>query len=279
MRIITASEVQKNVSKLFLKAGTVIRPDIEKAIKKVMKSEKNKVAKEMLRLIIENARIAKREELPLCQDTGLPIVFVEVGQEVFVKGSLKKALIKGAEEAYKKYAFRRSVVTDPILRKPPFKSGPALIHIESVKGNKLKLTVMAKGFGSENKTKLEMMNPTAGITEVEDFIVSCVEEAGPDACPPYIVGVGIGGVAETANLLAKKALLLPIGSKNKKKHLALMEKRLLKKINGLKIGVMGLGGEATCLQVKILSSPTHIAGLPVAVNIGCHATRSAGCTI
>jgi len=279
MRIIAASEVQKMVSKLFLKAGTEIRPDILKALKRAVKSEKNRLSREMLQLIIENSKIAKSEKLPLCQDTGLPIVFIEIGEEVFVKGSLKDAVIKGAADAYRKYAYRRSVVVDPVLRNPPFKAGPALLHMETVKGKTLKLTVMAKGFGSENKTKLKMMNPTADIDEIEDFIVSCIRDAGPDACPPYIVGVGIGGVAETANLLAKKALLLPIGNDSKKKHLALMEKRILKKINDLDIGVMGLGGKATCLKVNILTSPTHIAGLPIAVNIGCHATRSARCTI
>jgi fumarate hydratase subunit alpha len=215
----------------------------------------------------------------LCQDTGLPIVFIEIGENVFIKGSLKDAVIKGAKAAYKENAFRQSVVSDPVLRKPPFKCGPALLEIASVKGQNVRLTVMAKGFGSENKTKLKMMNPTAGISEIEEFVVNCIKDAGADACPPYIVGVGIGGVAETANLLAKKALLLPIDHKNKQKHLALMEKEIFKKINDLKIGVMGLGGGVTCLQVSILTSPTHIAGLPVAVNIGCHATRSASCKI
>jgi len=279
MKIIKAASIRKKTEELFLEAGTIIRPDILKALKKVTKSEKNKLAKEMLQLIIENARIAKSKRLPLCQDTGLPIVFVEIGEEVFIEGSLKEAIINGALDAYKKYAFRQSVVIDPVLRKPPFKGGPALLHIETIKGKALKLTVMAKGFGSENKTKLKMMNPTASITDIENFIVSSIEDAGPDACPPYIVGVGIGGVAETANLLAKKALLLRVDSKNKIKHLALMEKRIFKKINDLKIGVMGLGGTATCLNVKILTSPTHIAGLPIAVNIGCHATRSASCKI
>jgi fumarate hydratase subunit alpha len=279
MRNVSASLITKKIEELFLRAGTVVRPDILKGVKEILKQEKNKLAREMLQLIIKNAAIAKKKQLPICQDTGLPIIFAEIGQEVVVKGNLKKAIMKGAKAAYDKYGFRQSVVNDPLLRKPPFKSNPALIHLDVIKGNKIKLTVMAKGFGSENKTKLKMFNPTIALGDIEKFIIESVKSAGADACPPYIIGVGIGGAAETANLLAKKALLLPVTSRSKEKHLALMEKRLWKKINNLNIGVMGLGGKGTCLQVRILVHPTHIAGLPVAVNIGCHATRSASCII
>ena len=279
MRKISAESVRAKTEELFLKANTVIRPDILKALEKAYKAETKPQAKGMLQVIIKNAAIAKRKKLPLCQDTGLPVIFAEIGEKVLIEGSLKKALLKGAEDAYKKYAFRKSAVSDPVLRKAPFKHGPAFLYVEFAEGTKLKITAMVKGFGSENKTSLKMMNPTASRDEIEDFVIACLKEAQADACPPYIIGVGIGGMAETAILLAKKALLLPADSRSNKKHLSLMEKSLLKKINKLNIGVMGLGGKATCLQVRILVSATHIAGLPVAVNVGCHATRSAGGTL
>jgi fumarate hydratase subunit alpha len=275
MRKIASKKIQQEIKRLFIKANLEIRPDILKGLEKAWKKETQRASKEMLSLIIKNANIAKEKKLALCQDTGLPIVYIELGEEVYVKGSLKKAAVNAAREAYMESCLRQSIVSDPILRKPPFKYSPALVHIETKAGSKIKISVMAKGFGSENKSKLRMMNPTATRLEIESYIIDCLKEAGPDACPPYIVGVGIGATAEGACWLAKKALFLSLDSKSYPKHIAAMEKRLFKKINGLNIGVMGLGGKATCLGVKILTSPTHIAGLPVAVNIGCHATRTA----
>jgi fumarate hydratase subunit alpha len=275
MRTITSEKIQKEIKNLLIKANFEIRPDILKSLKQARNKETRKTSKDMLWLIIKNAKIAKKKKLALCQDTGLPIVYIELGEKVCVKGSLKKAAIDAARYAYKESCLRESIVSDPILRKPPFGYAPALVHIETRAGNRIKINVMAKGFGSENKSKLKMMNPTASPSEIESFVIDCVKEAGCDACPPYIIGVGIGATAEGACWLAKKALFLSVDSKSTQKHIAAMEKSLFKKINSLKIGVMGLGGKATCIGVKVLTSPTHIAGLPVAVNIGCHATRTA----
>lgn len=280
MRIIKAGDIRKTTKLLFLKANTEMRSDIKKALKAALKKEKDKLSKEALGILLENSKIAKDKRLPICQDTGMPIIFVEVGEKVKVKGgSLKSALLKGASDAYKDYAFRRSIVSDPLKRDGFFKFGPAVLHLDITKGKRLKITVMAKGFGSENKNLLKMFNPTKSIKEIEDFIVDYVKEIGPDACPPYIIGVGIGGSSDKAELLAKEALLLPVDKSNKTKYISAMEKRILNGINKLNIGVMGLGGRTTCLGVKILTYPTHIAGLPVAISIGCHALRSASKSI
>ncbi len=203
----------------------------------------------------------------------MPCVFVEVGQDLRILGDLNKAINKGVEQGYKSGSFRNSIVKAPLGRgKSGY--GPAIIHIELVKGRRLKIAVLPKGFGCENKSQLKMFNPTVSWSQISEFIVNAVKTAGPDACPPYVVGVGIGGTADYACLLAKKALLRKINSKNSK-----LEESLLKEINKLNIGPMGLGGKATALAVKIEEYPTHIAGLPVAVNISCHATRSATVTI
>jgi fumarate hydratase subunit alpha len=201
------------------------------------------------------------------------LVFVEMGQNIKILGDFKKAVLKGVDLGYKKGNFRRSVVHDPLLRGRPAYSG-AIIHTDLVKGSKLKITVMPKGFGCENKSQLKMFLPTAGIDEIKKFVIESVKTAGADACPPYIVGVGIGGTADYASLLAKKALLRSLYIPTLK-----LEKDLLKEINQLHIGPMGLGGRVTCLAVNVETYPTHIAGLPVAVNISCHALRSATVTL
>lgn len=276
MRTINAGDIEKTVSELFLRANTVLRKDIKDALRKALKKEKNELAKLALRILLENAEIAKSKRLPICQDTGMPIVFIEIGEDVKIKGgNFKSALLKGARCAYRRYSFRNSIVIDPLKRYGPFKFGPAILHFDIKKGDRLKITVMAKGFGSENKNCMKMFNPTDDIKRIEDFVVECAKKAGPDACPPYIIGVGIGGTTEKANLLAKEALLRPINKTHKKKDIASMEREILKKINKLGIGPMGFGGKATCLGVNIQTFPTHIAGLPVAVNIGCHAIRTA----
>ncbi|MCK5306013.1 MAG: fumarate hydratase [Candidatus Omnitrophica bacterium] len=280
MRVISAAKVEEAVGSLFLKANTVIRPDIKRALKRAYAKETNKLAGELYRIILENAAIAKTKRLPICQDTGLPVVFVEAGEDVRIKGGgLEGVIQKAVIRSYKKYLFRASIVSDPLKRESRSGFGPAIIHLELKKGKRLKITVMPKGFGSENKTRMKMFNPTVRITEIENFIVECVKNAGSDACPPYIVGVGVGGTAEKANLLAKMALLRPVDKNSRKKHILKMEKKIYSMINHLRIGPMGLGGKTTCLGVNILTYPTHIAGLPVAVNIGCHATRSAAVTI
>jgi fumarate hydratase subunit alpha len=224
-----------------------------------------------------NAGIAKRQKLAICQDTGLPVVFLEIGQDIKIDGDLKSAINKGIELGYKKGYLRNSIINDPLSRgKPGY--APAVIHTDMVRGNKLKITVLPKGFGCENKTQLKMFNPTAGIDEMKKFVVEAVKFAGPDACPPYVVGVGIGGTADYACFLAKKALLRGLSTERYTLY-AKLESDLLKKINKLNIGPMGLGGRTTCLGVNIQTYPTHIAGLPVAVNISCHALRSANKTL
>lgn len=272
MKIIKTEKITQVVADLCLKANTELRTDVYAALKKAYKKENQKSAKFLLEAIIKNADIAKKEKLAICQDTGLPCVFIEIGNQVQIIGDLKQAVNKGIALGYQKGYFRNSIVKDPLLRGKPG-STPAMIHIDMAKGNKLKIAVLPKGFGCENKTQLEMFRPTAGIEEIKKFIVDAIKVAGPDACPPYVVGVGIGGSADYACLLAKKALL----SADSRQLTAVseLEKQLLKEINKLGIGPMGLGGKTTCLGVNIKKSPTHIAGLPVCVNISCHALRSA----
>ena len=273
-RSISAIKIKETVEELCIKANLFLRKDVLGALKKAYAKETNKKAKVILAAIIRNAQLAGEKKIAICQDTGLPAVFVRLGEEVSIKGSLITAINRGVESGYRKAFLRNSVVRDPLLRLGPCYS-PAVIHTEIVRGRSLGLTVLPKGFGCENKTQLKMFNPTASIEEVKYFIVSAVKDAGPDACPPYVVGVGIGGSADYACLLAKKALLRDISKPNAKKHLAVLERELLALINRLNIGPMGLGGKATALGVSIEAYPTHIAGLPVAVNINCHALRSA----
>ena len=269
MRIIKATYITKVVVDLCLKANYSLRSDVLSQIKSAYKKENNKKAKSALGAIIKNAGVASREKLAICQDTGLPLVFVEIGQDIKISGDFKKAVIKGIALGYRAGNFRESIVFDPLLRGKPAYEG-AILHIDIVRGSKIKITVMPKGFGCENKSQLKMFLPTAGIDEIKRFVVEAVKAAGPDACPPYVVGVGIGGTADYASLLAKKALLRSLYIPTLK-----LERELLKEINALHIGPMGLGGRATCLAVKVETCPTHIAGLPVAVNISCHALRSA----
>lgn len=246
-----------------------------RALRSAYKREKGPLPKDILNAIIKNASIAKREDLAICQDTGLPCVFVELGQEVEILGDLKSAINRGVELGYRRGHLRNSIIKNPLSRG---RSGysPSVMHIDIVKGDKVKLTVLAKGFGCENKTQLKMFNPTVEIGEIKEFIIGVVRSAGPDACPPFVVGVGIGGTADYACMLAKKALLKKISSPEPraKSYAAKLEQDLLREINKLNIGPMGLGGKITCLGVNILTYPTHIAGLPVAVNISCHALRS-----
>ncbi len=269
MRIIPAENIKNTLRDLCIQANLVLRPDVLAQLKSAHKKETSHRAKKILGAIIANAAIARRDKLAICQDTGLPCVFIELGQEVKISGDLKKAINQGVELGYRKACLRNSVVKDPLLRGV---SGyqPAIIHIDIVKGNKVKITVLPKGFGCENKTQLKMFKPTAKIEDIKKFIIEAVKSAGPDACPPHVVGVGIGGSADYAVLMAKKALLRKITS-----HKSSLECELSNEINKLNIGPMGLGGKITCLAVSIETYPTHIAGLPVAVNISCHALRSA----
>jgi fumarate hydratase subunit alpha len=269
VRRLSSKIIEQAVAQLCIQANTKLRPDVLAALKGSYQRENKARAKDILGAIIQNATLARKDNLAICQDTGLPCIFVELGQNLKIIGDLKTAINKGVEAGYKKGYLRNSIIDEPLLRK---KAGfkPAVIHIDLVKGSNLRLVVLPKGFGCENKTRLKMFLPTANINQIKQFIIESVKEAGPDACPPYIVGVGIGGTADYACFLAKKALLRKITN-----YISKLERDLLRQINKLNIGPMGLGGKTTCLGVNIQTYPTHIAGLPVAVNISCHALRSA----
>ena len=269
MRQLKGSRISQEVVKLVRKANFSLRKDVLLALRKAYRDEKNKRAKNILRAILENAAYAQKENLAICQDTGMPIVFAQLGANLRISGNLRAAIDQGIADGYKKYALRNSIVPNPLLRGA---SGftPCILHVDIVPGNKLKLILLPKGFGCENKSQLKMFKPTAGLEEIKRFIVEAVKTAGPDACPPYVVGVGIGGTADYSGLLAKKALLSNLARRRSE-----LEKDLLKRINKTAIGPMGLGGKTTALAVKVLTYPTHIAGLPVSVNISCHALRGA----
>lgn len=276
MRKLDAKLITKTVRDLCIDANINLRKDIFLALRKAYLSEKNGRARRVLKIILDNARLAKNRYLPICQDTGMAVVHIQLGQDVrIVGGDLKGAINRGVRLGYKEGYLRKSVVSDPFVRKNSGTNEPAIVYIDLVKGDGFKITVSPKGFGCENVSRIKMFEPTASLTELEDFIIETVRAAGSKPCPPIYVGIGIGGTMEKAALLSKEALLRPITRKNKLPHLARLEKRLLKKINLLGIGPMGLGGKTTALGVSVLAYPTHIAGLPVAVSISCHATRSA----
>ncbi|MGE5280181.1 MAG: fumarate hydratase [Deltaproteobacteria bacterium] len=271
----TAARVRAAVAGICVRANTVLRPDVLAALRAARRREAGGWPRRLLDQLLENARLAKKNGLAVCQDTGLPVVFVGIGRDVDLRGlDLERAVRQGVAEGYRRGSLRNSIVPDPLDRGTPGFS-PCIIHYEMTPVRGLSFTVLPKGFGCENKTQLKMFNPTAGMKAVEDFIVACVRQAGPDACPPYIVGVGIGGASDTACLLSKKALLRPVGGRQKTGRLEAVARRLVKRLNTTGIGPLGLGGKATVLGVSILTHPTHIAGLPVCVNISCHALRSA----
>ena len=275
MRKISSQSISKAVEKLCLKANTQLRPDVLSLLKKAAALEKKRLSSGALSAIIDNADIALKEKLAICQDTGMPVVFVEMGNNVHIEENITEIINKAVEKGYASNYLRASIQKDPIFRKEKLAYSPAIIHVHIAKGSKLKITILPKGFGSENKSKVKMFNPTSTQEDIEDFIVESVKKTGAGACPPYFIGVGIGGTQDYAGLLAKQALLMPFGKANKNKKLALMQKRLIKKINALDIGPFGLGGKNTALGLNIQTFPTHIAGMPVAVNISCHALRSA----
>ncbi len=276
MKKINVSKISSIVSELCIKANFRQRRDVQRALKAALKKETKNAAKSVLRILLENANIARLERRALCQDTGIVSVYVEIGQDVrLVGGSLQRAINDGVKHAYKEEFLRKSVVKSPLFRTNTHTNIPAVIHTEIVRGNKFKVSVMPKGFGSENKSKIKMLNPTAGEAEIVSFVCDVVRSAGPDGCPPYILGIGIGGTFDKSAILAKKALLLSVNKSNPIKYLRKLEQNILREVNTLEIGPMGLGGKTTCLGVNILEYPTHIAGLPVAVNVGCHVTRSA----
>jgi len=280
MREINVSRIRETVRGLCLKANFELRKDILRALKKALGKETSSRARGILRDIIENARLAKAASLAICQDTGMVFVRIEVGRDVrLVGGNLSKAINDGVKKAYAGGYLRKSVVGDSLLRKNTGTNAPAVIVTEIVDGDRVKIDVSPKGFGSENKSAIKMLKPTASIEDMKDFIVDVVKTAGPDACPPFVLGVGIGGAFDVAPGLAKKALLRPIDRINPDRRLAKLEKELMKEINSLDMGPMALGGKTTALGVNILSYATHIAGFPVAVNMSCHATRGASKTL
>jgi len=272
VRLIKEKDITDTVAKLAIDVNHFLPYDVVSMIKECAKKESNKKAKNVLYKIIENYKKAKQGVYPLCQDTGIVVVFVEIGSEVNVSGDIYRAINSGIEIGYKNGYLRKSTA-NPLTRINFQTNSPAIIHIDVVHGTKLKISLLAKGAGAENKSAVKMLTPADGINGIMEFVLDTVKKAGASACPPYIIGIGIGGNLETAPLLAKKALLMNLKETNKDGQLAELEKILLKKINGLKIGALGLGGDTTALCVKIKSAPCHIASLPVAVNIQCHSAR------
>lgn len=273
LRFIEAEQITNTVAELCIKANTCIGDDIRAALTKARASETSQLARSVLDTLIENADIAVREKLPICQDTGMVVVFAEIGFDVHVNGDINSAINEGVRRGYREGYFRNSVVRDPVNRVNTKDNTPAVIHYDFVSGDTIHITVMPKGFGSENMSAVRMLNPSDGLSGVEDFIVETVRLADANPCPPVVVGVGIGGTMEKAALLSKRALSSEAGSVNPDPFWAEVEGRLLDRINSLGIGPAGYGGKTTTLGVRILTYPTHIAGLPVAVNIGCHASR------
>lgn len=275
MRTVQGRLITKTVKELCIKANIELRDDILSALKSARRKESNAKAGRVLDIIICNARLAKRKKVPICQDTGMVVVYLKIGRGVRMKDDINKAVEKGVAQAYKDGYFRKSVVTDPLLRENSNTNLPPVIYTQIIPGDKIDIMVAVKGFGCENVSRTMMFRPTDPASLIEAFVVDTVRASGSKACPPVYIGVGIGGTLDKAVSLSKEATLRPVGKYNKKPYIASMERRLIKKINRLKIGPMGVGGNTTALGVSILTYPTHIAGLPVAVNTSCHATRDA----
>ena len=273
MREIEANRITEIVARLCIEANTQLPEDMKTCIRSCHACEPWPQAKEILERIMENYEIAETEHQPICQDTGMACVFLKIGQDVHITGDLTEAVNEGVRRGYGEGYLRKSVVRDPLDRVNTGDNTPAILYTELVPGDKIQITVAPKGFGSENMSQIKMLRPSDGVEGVKDFIVRVVEEAGPNPCPPIVVGVGIGGTFEKAAFMAKKALLREADSHNENPFYAALEDELLEKINALGIGPQGFGGRTTALAVNIETFPTHIAGLPVAVNISCHVTR------
>ena len=273
MRTIDTETIIKTVSEMFIDASHFLTPDMKEALDKAKENEISPLGKQVLDQLSENLRIAGEDMIPICQDTGMAVIFAEVGSDVHVEGSLTDAINEGVRRGYVDGYLRKSVVGDPLLRVNTGDNTPAVIHYDIVPGDKLKLTLAPKGFGSENMSKIFMLKPADGEEGVKNAILSAVKDAGPKACPPMVVGVGIGGTFEKCALLAKKALTREVNKRSDIEWVRNMEEELLDRINRSGIGPGGLGGSTTALAVNINTYPTHIAGLPVAVNICCHVNR------
>ena len=272
MKIIEPETITKEVSRLCIEAATYIENDVLSCLKRAMNNEDG-LAKEILSQIIENDELATKENVPMCQDTGITVVFVEIGNEVHINGDIYDAINKGISDGYTKGYLRKSVVKSPLNRVNTKDNTPGIIHIKFVMGDKLKITICPKGAGSENMSKVKMLVPADGIQGIKKFVLDTVKEAGGRPCPPLVVGVVIGGDIEKAGLIAKEALLRPIDDESSDPDANKLEKELYKELNDLRVGPMGLGGKTTALAVKVNLHPCHIASLPVAVNIQCHASR------
>lgn len=276
MRTLNVSDITDNIKEMCIEANHYLTGDMKNALKTAVETEKAPLGKQVLEQLQENLKIAGEDMIPICQDTGMAVVFLEVGQEVHLTGgSLEEAVNEGVRRGYTEGFLRKSVVWDPIYRENTKDNTPAVIHYEIVSGEQVKITVAPKGFGSENMSRVFMLKPADGLEGVKKAIITAVTEAGPNACPPMVVGVGIGGTFEKCAMMAKKALLRPIDQHSEIPYVKELEEELLEKINHSGIGPGGLGGTTTALAVNINTYPTHIAGLPVAVNICCHVNRHA----
>lgn len=279
MKNIDAKVIEDTVARLCIEANLRLPPDVINAIESAEKAEPWDGAKRILSLLGDNVRIASEKTLPVCQDTGMACVFVELGQDVHIDGDFEEAVDNGVRRGYGEGYLRKSVVCDPLRRVNTGDNTPALLTVKLTRGDKMRITVMPKGFGSENMSALKMLKPADGVEGVKNFVLETVEKAGANPCPPIIVGVGIGGSFDKAAYLAKHALLRPVNEPNPDEYYAALESELLDKINALGIGPQGFGGKTTALAVLIEAMPTHVAGLPVAVNISCHATRRASASL
>ena len=280
MRQLSAHRITEAVRDLSIRANCFLNPDLENALSAAKTNEPSLIGREMLTQLLDNAAIARQNQVPICQDTGLMVIFVTLGQEVHITdGSLSEAIQEGVRQGYTEGYLRKSVVKDPFLRENTRDNTPAILHYTIVPGDTFQLDLAPKGAGSENMSRLFMLKPSDGIEGAKKAVLETAEAAGPNPCPPMVIGVGCGGNFETAPLLAKQALLRPISSHHPLPHIRAMEEELLQKINATGIGPQGLGGRTTAFAVHVEVCPTHIACLPVAVNISCHVTRHAHCEL
>ncbi len=274
MKSINVKQITETIKEMCIEANHYLAPDMDRAMKNAAEKEKSTLGKQILCQLQDNLKIAAQEMIPICQDTGMAVFFIEIGQEVHIEGGkLVDAINEGVRQGYQEGYLRKSVVADPIYRENTKDNTPAVIHYDIVEGNKFKITIAPKGFGSENMSRVFMLKPADGIEGVKNAVLTAVKDAGPNACPPMVVGVGIGGTFEKCAILAKKALTRPVDEHSDIPYVEELEKELLEKINSTGIGPGGLGGSTTALAVNINTYPTHIAGLPVAVNICCHVNR------
>lgn len=280
MRIVKAEDITRNIKEMCIEANLVLSDDVKEAICEAGEKETSELGRKIIKTLEENMSIAKEEQIPICQDTGMTVVFAKIGQDVHIDGMyVEDAINQGIREGYEQGYLRKSVVRDPINRINTKDNTPGVIHYQIVKGDQIELTVAPKGFGSENMSRIYMLKPADGIEGIKDAVIEAVKLAGPNACPPMVVGVGIGGTFEKCALLAKKALTRNLNSSSSIPYVKELEAELLEKVNQLNIGPAGLGGRTTALAVNVETYPTHIAGLPVAINICCHVNRHVTRTI